>query len=333
MSRPACVRPGRAAMVAACGLLAFHAAPVWADENGASIYLLGSGGPGAGAMPPLKGVYLDNTIYVYDAGSKSQRNFVIGGNVVANVDTVLAANFTTLLWVPSTNFLGGTLALGVAVPFGAPMIDASAVITGPMGNQIGLRKHDSALVVGDPIATAALGWKAGKVHVSVSTMLNIPVGYYREGQLANLSFHRWAGDASLGVSWIDEHSGWDLSGKVGVTFNGTNPDTDYTSGTDLHLEASIEKKLSPHFSLGVQGYHFQQISDDTGSGAVLGPYRGRVSGVGGTVAYSTVMGRSPATFRLRVFQEFDTENRMEGTAAMLSLTLPLSMKMPARGGE
>jgi hypothetical protein len=78
----------------------------------------------------------------------------------------------------------------------------------------------------------------------------------------------------------------------------------------------------------VLGYHFEQISDDSGAGAKLGPYRGRVTGLGGTVAYSTVLGRSPSTFRLRVIQEFGAKNRLEGTAVMLSLTLPLHMKIP-----
>jgi len=53
-----------------------------------------------------------------------------------------------------------------------------------------------------------------------------------------------------------------------------------------------------------------------------------VTGLGGTMAYNTIMGRSPATFRLRVAQEFWAENRLKGTAFMLSFSLPLSMKMP-----
>jgi hypothetical protein len=52
-------------------------------------------------------------------------------------------------------------------------------------------------------------------------------------------------------------------------------------------------------------------------------------GLGWTLAYNTIMGYSPATFRLRVAQEFWAENRLKGTAFMLSFGLPLSMKMPA----
>nr|WP_317893749.1 transporter [uncultured Sphingomonas sp.] len=314
----------------AAAVLPLGAVPALADENGASLYLLGSGGPGAAVSPPLPGVYLDNIIMVYDASSHASRDLTIGGNVVADVDSTVAANFTTLLWVPSTNVLGGTLTVGGTLPVGAPMIDASAVLTGPRGRQLGVRTHDSALMVGDPIATAMMGWKSGNMHYAVSGMLNVPVGHYRVGRLANIAFHRWAGDVSVAATWLDPKTGWDISGKVGFTFNGHNEDTDYNSGNDFHAELAAEKKLSSKFSLGAQGYYFQQVSDDTGAGAKLGAYRGRVLAAGGTLAYDTVLGRSPATIRLQVLQEFDAKNRVEGTNFMLSLSLPLHMKMPAK---
>lgn len=309
-------------------LMTFAAAPASADENGASVYLLGSGGPGAAVLPPLEGVFIDNTIYVYVASSPSEKDLAIGGNIVADVKANIVANFTSLLWVPSTNFLGGTVAIGAVLPVGAPMIDARAVITGPLGRELSIKRHDSALVVGDPIAMASLGWHSGKTHFTLSGLLNIPAGNYRPGELANIAFHRWAGDVSGAVSWHDTASGWDISGKAGVTFNGTNSSTDYNSGNDFHVEAAVEKTLSKSFSLGVLGYHFEQISDDSGSGARLGAYRGRISGAGGTFAYNTILGRSPASFRVKVLQEFGAKNRPSGTAVMLDLSLPLSMKMP-----
>lgn len=309
---------------------AFSVTAAHADENGASIYLLGSGGPGTAIQPPLTGVYIDNTIYIYTGGTNSRRDFTIGGKIVTDVDTTLPANFTTLIAVPSTNFLGGTLAIGGALPVGAPMIDAAAVITGPLGREIGIKRHDANIIVGDPLALVTLGWKSGKFHAQLSGTVNIPVGYYRADALANLSFHRWAEDVSVAVSFHDEDRGWDLSHKIGLTFNGNNPDTDYDSGNDLHAEFSIEKILSKKFSIGVLGYHFEQLTGDSGAGAKLGPYKGRVSGAGATIAYNTVLGRSPASFRLKVLQEFGEKNRMKGTAFMLDLALPLHMNMPKR---
>lgn len=304
-----------------------------AAEGGASFYLLGSGGPGAGEMPPLEGVYLDNTIWVYDGEAKGDRQFVVGGNVVAGLNATIAADFLTLLWVPSTNVLGGTLALGGAVPVGAPMVRVNALITGPLGNQVNFSRRDSAIVVGDPIATAALGWKTGKTHIQAGATVNIPVGTYRENQLANVAFHRWVVDTSLAVTWADETAGWDLSGKAGVTFNGTNSFTDYNSGDEFHAEASLEKTFAKSFSAGLQGYYYKQISGDSGEGARLGPFKGEVIGAGATAAWHTVLGRSPATIRARFFKEFEVTNRLEGQSYWLSLSLPLYMKMPTRVGS
>ncbi|EJL34163.1 transporter [Novosphingobium sp. AP12] len=319
--------------VAAVGGLAFLGQQASAAEGGSTVYLLGSGGAEAAVLPPVEGLFLDNTYYYYDGDIAADRSLVVGGNVVLGLDATIVAQFTTALWVPSTKFLGGTVAMGLTLPVGAPMVKASAVLSGPGGQVLEALRRDSTLTIGDPLATAELGWTWDKLHVTASTLVNIPVGHYREDQLANLSFQRWAGDASLAASWHDTKSGWDVSAKAGVTFNGTNKYTDYDSGNDFHLEAAIEKTFSPKFSAGVQGYYYNQISADSGPGAVLGPNEGEVTGVGVTAAYNTVMGRSPATFRIRAFKEFDAKRRLEGSSVMVSLSLPLKMILPPRAAE
>ncbi|HEY6814835.1 MAG TPA: transporter [Croceibacterium sp.] len=309
---------------------ALCASPAQGSEGGASLYLLGSGGPGAAVLPPVEGVFFDNTFYWYDGSAEATREFVIGGNVVLGLDATIAADFATVLWVPSTDVLGGTFAIGAALPLGVPDVTASAVLTGPGGGTSGVSREDSAFVIGDPIVTAELGWNVGgNSHVALSTMINVPIGQYREDQLANLAFHRWAVDTSLAVTWHDPAAGWDISGKAGVTFNGTNDYTDYKTGTEAHFEASVERIFSPKFSAGLQAYRFEQLSGDSGSGAVLGPNEGRVTGLGATAAYNFPIGKMPATARVRVFEEFDAVRRLEGTSVMLSLTVPLSMKLPA----
>ena len=77
-----------------------------ASEGGASFYLLGSGGPGAAVLPPLRGVFFDNTAFYYHGEAEAERQFVIGGNVVAGVDATIVADFATVMWVPTTDFAG-----------------------------------------------------------------------------------------------------------------------------------------------------------------------------------------------------------------------------------
>jgi len=316
-------------VIGAAGAL-LAAGPAHASEGGASFYLLGSGGPGAGMLPPIRGIFFDNTLLHYRGKSQGSRNFVVGGNVVAGLRAKIDADFATVLWVPSTDFAGGTLAIGGAFAAGKVGADVSAVITGPGGGQVTISRKDSAWIIGDPVATAALSWNlGGNTHLSTGPTVNIPIGHYREDQLANLSFHRWVLDWSTALTWHDDKAGWDVSGKAGITFNGTNHFTDYDTGTEVHLEGSVERLFSKSFSAGIQGYHFQQISGDSGQGATLGSFKGRVSALGLTAAYNFEAGHTPVTVRGRVFKEFGAKNRVDdGTSIFLSVDLPLKMILP-----
>ena len=311
--------------VTVCGL----AASARASDGGASFYLLGSGGPEVAVMPPLQGVYIDNTAFEYTGSAGANKQFDVAGNVVAGLKATTVADFPVFAWVPTTHFLGGTLMLGGApIVVGAPIVNVSAILTGPLGRQVGFSRSDSALMLADPIATAALGWAQGNLHEQLSTTLNIPIGQYYPSQLANISFHRWIDDVSLALTWHDAKTGWDLSGKAGVTFNGTNPTTHYTTGTESHFEASLEKAVLPKLSAAVQAYYFYQLTGDSGPGDTLGPFKGRVTGVGGALSYDFKMGKMPALLRARMMTEFGAINRLQGTSVWLELSVPLAVKLP-----
>jgi hypothetical protein len=330
------IRKSRRVRALAIAALAAAAAalvrPAGASENGASLYLLGSGGPGAAIMPPVPGVFFADTTYYYRGESRGGRQLVFNGKVVAGIDGTIAANFPAVLWVPTTDFLGGTLAVGGILPFGETWASAAAVLTGPRGRQFGVSRGDSAFVLGDPVLLASLGWRRGNTHAEFSDMLNLPIGQYRKDALANLAFHRWANDFSFAVSWHDPQSGWDISHKMGFTLNGRNDVTDYTTGLEWHIEGAVEKQLTPAWSLAAQAYHFDQLTGDSGSGALLGPFKGRVTGVGGAVAYNFKLGKAPVTLRLHGATEFGAVNRLQGHAVWLDVSMPLHVRMPPGAG-
>jgi hypothetical protein len=315
-------------ILGAIGLALMLAEQAQASEGGASIYLLGSGGPGAAIMPPLQGVFFENTLYDYTGEAEAGRNFQVGGNVVSGLKAAMPADFFEAEWVPTTHFLGGTLGVGAALPIGGPSVDVDAVLSGPLGRQFSVVRHDSTFVVGDPLLTGALGWKTGNLNLQLDALVNVPVGNYRDGALANLAFHRWAEDASFAASWRDAKWGWDATAKVGFTFNGTNASTQYTTGTEFHAEGSVEKILSKHWEIGVQGYLFQQVSGDSGSGDRVGAFEGHVIGLGGQAAYSFMLGRAPVTLRLHGTTEFDATNRLQGRSIWLDFVMPLWVKLP-----
>ena len=86
---------GGPAAIASCVLAA---QPAHATEGGASFYLLGSGGPGAGELPAVTGIFFDNTYYYYHGEATAGRQFVVGGNLVAGLDATINADFATVMW-------------------------------------------------------------------------------------------------------------------------------------------------------------------------------------------------------------------------------------------
>lgn len=274
---------------------------------------------------PSPGVYLQSDTYFYDATLDAAKSLPAGGRVVANVRSQVRADFLSGTWVTPWQLLGGDLAFGATAPVGRVRVWAGVEYDSPLTNQIiGLALRDSATIFGDPVVSAMLGWHSGKFHWTTSVMVNVPVGDYRDGQLANLAFHRWASDLSGALTWFDPDTGIDLSTAVGMTFNGTNNATDYRTGTEFHVEWAASKALTSALSAGVIGYHYQQVTGDSGAGATLGAFKGRVTALGGTIAYNFDVAKTPVSARIKVLREIEVENRALGTVGLLTVAFPLT---------
>ena len=292
--------------------------PAGATEHGMGMYLLGSKGPMAGVVPG-PGLYFQNDLYYYRAKAGAETKLPMGGKVGLGIKARALIDVPTIIWSVDKKILGGQPAFTLSQPIGRETVDADLVL-GPRSGSF----HGSVSTMGDPIASAMLGWNSGAFHWNTSAMVNIPAGNYRKGSMANLAFNHWSVDVSAAGTWLDPAKGWEISGVVGMTFNGRNPATDYKSGRELHLEGAVSKYLSPHFSLGVMGYHYQQVSGDTGRGAVLGSFKGRASALGPTASYTFQVNQKPVSLRLKVLREFDVKNRLKGTAGLLTLSFPFS---------
>lgn len=216
----------------------------------------------------------------------------IGINVKAdvNLDADAFVSLPTVLWVVPEKVLGGNFGLGVILPVGHKAIDvdidalATVTLPPPLDRTLQRGRHfdfkDSSTEFGDPVLNALLGWHSGKWFWNFGTLLNVPIGPWSNQSDTNISFNRWALDTTGAITWLDPKSGWELSSAAGFTLNWENPDTNYTSGTEFHVEWAVVRHFTKKFSLGVAGYHYQQISGDSGAGARLGDFEGRASGVG-----------------------------------------------------
>lgn len=100
-------------------------------------------------------------------------------------------------------------------------------------------------------------------------MINAPAGFWERGNLANIGFNRWAFDVNAAVTHLDQSTGLELSSAVGLTFNVENPDTDYKTGTEFHLELAAMQYFSKTFAAGIS-----PATTTNRSPATAGPARG-----------------------------------------------------------
>jgi hypothetical protein len=316
-----------------------------AAEQAKSVYLLGATASMAGFAPP-PGLYASSLYYFYTGDATGaaaiSRSLPLTGrtlpsapvlqlNAKIGVDANVALNVLSMLWVAPEPVLGGRLGIGGLLPVGYQEVDvdinARATLTFPhgtvlrRGGSFGL--GDSTFAVGDPLATAFLGWDEGNWHWKVTGLLNIPIGSYDKHNLVNMGFNRWAADLTGAVTWLDPKVGLEVSLATGFTFNGENPATDYRTGTELHVEGAVMQHVSKDFAIGAAGYYYRQVTGDSGPGAVLGPFKGEVAAIGPNLTYNFQLGTVPVFTSVRWLHEFDAKNRLEGDAGFLTVTIPL----------
>ena len=126
----------------------------------------------------------------------------------------------------------------------------------------------------------------------------------------------------LGVSYNNDKIGFNAALYVGAAFNTENPDTDYRSGTTLHLDGSVQQLLpvGPGFlGIGAEAFYLEQVTADSGRGARLGDFMGRTAGVGPVLSYILPRGKETLVAELRWLPELDVKNRLEGDYIWLKL--------------
>jgi hypothetical protein len=299
------------------GVASLEGGKTQAAENAAGIYLLGTKGSMAGFTPPPGTYFVDvNYFYAGDASGNAAVGVALrrlGNRLFPNLppltldiqadiklDGDAQVVMPSFLWVAPGKVLGGNIGFGAIIPVGRKAIDvdidALATLTLPLLNttlERGRRFHfdESTTDFGDPVANALIGWHQGNWHWNIGTLLNIPIGPWSQTSDTNISFNHLALDTTAAVTWLDPKIGWELSSAAGFTFNRENPDTDYETGTEFHVEWALVRHFSKTFALGLVGYHYQQVTGDSGAGARLGDFKGRVIYPDGMVEHDGQVGQ------------------------------------------
>jgi hypothetical protein len=313
-------------------LVACNAA--FAVEGGTGAYLMGSRDLGAGFVPP-PGTY-QTTDFIYISAT-TNNPIGIGGLAFASPELEAFIIKPGITYVPAAQVLNGRVGLRFEVPIAWVDMTIAGALSTPIGT-FSAKLKDDQFGIGDPALTPMIGWDFDEIHVNLSASMYIPVGNYDTAKVSgsvlplpvtittfdvlSVGKNKFGIDPTVGVTFLDKETGFELSGALGITFSAENDATDYQTAPELHFEATVGEHFANGLTLGAIGYLYQQLGDDSGSGAAsiraatgANSLEAHVYGVGGVLNYSTKVGNVGVSLEAKYLHEFDAEWRFESDVA------------------
>jgi hypothetical protein len=292
--------------------------PATADQGGVSFWLPGLFGS-LTAVPATPGWSWAN-IYIHtsaDAGGGV--SLPAGGQLRVGIDARADIVAFGPTYTFATPVLGGQAAINVFGVAGHVVGSADAILN-LGGVQIAGNRTDTLTSLGDVLPMGTLKWNRGVHNYMIYVTGNIPVGAYSPSRLANLGLGHAAIDAGGAYTYYASEKGHEFSIASGFTYNFENAQTNYQNGIDWHLDWAASQFISKQVHVGIVGYLYNQLTDDSGSGAVLGPTHSRVAGIGPQIGYLfPINDRWSGYLNLKGYWEFAAQHRAEGWNVWLTL--------------
>lgn len=298
-------------------------ASIHADSGGISFWLPGQFGALA-AVPTAPGWSLPIVYYHLSASDDRNANTQRGNRVVAGLDAEADLIFASPTYTFATPVLGAQAAVSAITAVGRSHASVDATLTGPRGNVFSNASDDTLKGGSDVYLLGTMKWNHGVHNVMAYTMGNLPVGAYDPDRLVNIGLGHASIDAGGGYTFFDKTN--EFSAVAGLTYNWENSDTHYQNGIDAHLDLSASRFVTAQTHVGLVGYFFEQVTGDSGSGAVLGDFKSRVAGIGPQAGHFFKIGDDLWYANLKGSYEFDARNRPDGWNLWLSLVIPFSGK-------
>ncbi|AWT12750.1 hypothetical protein DM292_17540 [Stutzerimonas frequens] len=233
-----------------------------------------------------------------------------------DVEANVVATRFSYVW-PGVKWLGANVETRLVLV--VPTIDLTLDINRP-GGLPPLDRGGSTTALGDTtFAPVLLGWHSKTLHQIAGVETFLPTGEYDVNEPVNAGRNYYQVAPFYAATWFPNPR-WEASAKLRYGMNTTNADTDYRSGDELTLEFSGGYRLTERLSAGINGYWFEQTTDDEiDNRTVAEGNQGSVKAIGPYVSY-----RFASNFALiaKWQEEFDAENRPEGTRLWLQARLP-----------
>lgn len=312
----------RVALVS-CAIWGLSSIQGQADEGGVSFWIPGL--YGSFAATPVEPGWSWATVYVHSSvAAGAGQAFPRGGR--GRVSLGVGGRADIVAFGPTYTFetplLGGQFSLSLLGIGGRSEGSVDLTLTGPRGNTVSGSRTETLTGFGDLLPQATLKWNDGVNNYMTYVTGNVPIGAYDPNRLANLGLGHGAIDAGGGYTYFNPTTGREASVVAGLTYNFENPDTNYRNGVDFHIDWGASQFVNQRLFVGVAGYYFQQITGDTGEGAVLGDFKSRVAGIGPQLGYLFPIGEElQGALSAKAYWEFAAQNRPEGWNMWLSFAI------------
>jgi hypothetical protein len=301
-----------------------------ADQGGVSFWVPGIYASMA-AVPPDPGFSMPSTFYFYSGKADRSDRFGIGGLIAAGVEVKdFEGVFLAPTWVPETPVADGRLALSMMGVVANNEVEANISF---QRIPVDISRTDYTFGVGDLYPMASISWNKGVNNYKLYATGDIPVGDYDPKRLANIGIGHGAIDGGGAYTYFNPETGHELSATLGFTYNFENTESqDYKNGIDMHLDWGASQWLSKTTMIGVAGYLYDQLTDDTYPTDTplgqlrerfLGGFRSKVAAIGPQFAHVFEVGGVPVYTTIRGYHEFWAEHRLQGNDIFLQAVIPL----------
>jgi hypothetical protein len=291
-----------------------------ADEGGVSFWLPGLFGSLA-ATPAQPGMSWATIYYHTSVDAGGERNFTRGTRVVAGLNGQGDLALFLPTYVFSTPVLGAQAAVSLLGVGGRNQASINATLTGPLGNTISGSRSEAVTGFGDLIPQFNLRWNQGVHNLMTYVTGDIPVGDYNPNRIVNIGIGHGAIDGGAAYTYFNPQAGNEFSITTGLTYNFKNTDTQYQNGVDMHFDWGASHFMTKQLQIGVVGYLYQQITGDSGSGAVLGPFESRVASIGPQIGFLFPVNDLQGYINVKAYKEFAAQNRPEGWNTWLTFAI------------
>ena len=291
-----------------------------ASEYGRSTYSPGVVGDFSMAvLPAPPGFYLRTDMCYYTG-----RNIYneLGGALGVDAQLDVWAVVPRVTWVSGWEWLGARHGANLSLPLAQISSDARVERRFPGQPASAATLTGSRLSLSDVyLAPSIFEWKLGSWNVMWLETVCIPSGAYDSDASVNVSRNYYALNSSLATTWRRPGGGPELDLRASYVVNAENPATDYRTGNELALDGIAAWRFDARWSAGLAGYGYQQLTGDSGDGAVFGDFKGQSWGVGPLARYIGTVGTRRVAWGAKWLHDIDATRRYKGDLFLLSASL------------